>query len=103
MKLAEPYPEGTRVHHRGALYSIADEPAHPDGGLRGGWGIVRRSVEQRDGSFEYEIHADRGIAGELRRDPVTWWGSHHINEARACPEAEHEERLATGAGEGTGC
>lgn len=89
LRLAEPYPEGTLVHHRGAIHSIDQEPDHPDGGLRGGRGAVARFVEQSDGTFEYEVLRDRDISGcTLVSDEVraTWWGSHHVNRSvRAAP------------------
>lgn len=83
-KPAKGFTEGTRVHHRGAIHSRGQDPEHPDGGFRGGWGKVLRSVKQGDGSFEYEVLRDRDIAGGKvfgDENRVTWWGSHHIDEA----------------------
>lgn len=79
-RVSEPYPAGTRVHHRGAIYSVGQAPEHPEGGLRGGWGIVISSVKQGDGTYEYEVRADRSVAGNpVTGWPMRWWGSHHIN------------------------
>jgi hypothetical protein len=83
--VAEPYPEGTRVHHRGAIHSVARDPEHPNGGLRGGWGAVLRSKRQGDGTYEYEVSVDRAICGLPYLDGAkpTWWGSHHIDASQA--------------------
>jgi hypothetical protein len=89
MKRVEPFAVGTLVHHRGAIHSVG-QAEHPDGGLRGGWATVQNAVMQGDGTYEYEVRADRGIAGEQRPDgETTWWGSHHIN--RALPVPAHTE------------
>lgn len=82
---AEPYPLGTRVHHRGAIHSCGRDPEHPNGGLRGGWGTVLRSQRQGDGTFEYEVSVERAISGLRYREggrPTTW-GSHHIDASLA--------------------
>lgn len=81
MSTIEPFPEGTRVHHRGAIHSVGQDPEHPEGGFAGGWGKVLRSVKQGDGTFEYEVLRDRDTAGGkvFGQNRVTWWGSHHIN------------------------
>lgn len=77
------YPPGTRVHHGGAIHSVGQEPEHPDGGLRGGWGVVVRAIKQHDHTFEYEVAVDRDISGGLRRNETTsWWASYHINRVR---------------------
>lgn len=78
---AEPYADGTIVHHRGAIHSVGRDPEHPNGGLRGGWGTVLRSKQEGDGTFEYEVSVDRGISGLAYAGgpQSTWWGSHHIN------------------------
>lgn len=77
--VTEPYPEGTRVHHCGAIYSLGN-PENP-----GGWGTVKQSVEQHDKTFEYEVEVTSGLAGgEAYPEPETsWWGSHHIDRAVA--------------------
>ena len=85
--MVEPYPEGTLVHHCGAIHSLGQDPGYPsgDGTLRGGWAKVVGSVKQSDGTFEYEVRRHRGIAGTQREIPehgeLTWWGSHHIDRA----------------------
>lgn len=86
--ITEPYPEGTRVHHRGAIHSRTKDPEHPNGGLRGGWGTVLRYEKQGDGSYEYEVLVDRCISGLAYSDGgrPTWWGSHHINSTLAKEE-----------------
>lgn len=79
MKNDEPYAAGTRVHDRGAIYSVGN-PDNP-----GGWGTVTQAVEQHDKTFEYEVAVMRSLAGgESYREPqTTWWGSHHIDRAIA--------------------
>lgn len=77
------FPAGTLVHHQGAIYSVSEKPEHPDGGLRGGWGVVVQAVKQSDFTFEYKIRRDRGIAGEpADNEKTVWWASYHINRVR---------------------
>lgn len=87
MAIAEPYPEGTLVHHRGAIHSVGHDPASPNGGLRGGWATVLCSKPGPWNSYEYEVLADRYISGLAYADggKTTWWNSDHIN--RALPAA----------------
>jgi hypothetical protein len=80
---SEPFPAGTRVHHRGAPYSLS-APCNLDGGMSGGWGRVSRATEQGDGSYEYEVERDRDHSGRTFPDRhlhLAWWGSHHIDRA----------------------
>lgn len=89
-EIVEPYPEGARVHHRGGVYSKG-APGSTPGHAGPYWGTVVRSVEQGDGTYEYEVLPDTNFASTHLVPQLTWWGSHHIDEAHPVIEQREKE------------
>lgn len=74
-----PLPSGTRVHHRGCMWSYGFTEAERQARPSWGWGTVLQAVPQRDGTVEYEVQRDAPHAPDMPNGP-TWWASYHIDD-----------------------
>jgi hypothetical protein len=65
-----PYPDKTRVRHRGQQWPGAEK----------GTATVLQSIRQGDGTFEYEVLVDKGISWPTS-GKKTWWASYTTYKA----------------------
>lgn len=73
---------GSRVHHRGGIYSRSWDPELGEGGSYWGTVIEIDPREFSDGSKEYLIAADDHPLPGCENKP-RWWASYHIDRVLA--------------------
>lgn len=72
------YPVGTRVHHRGQLWTAGWSEAERQANPQWGWGTVMEAIPQRDKSTEYRVEKDAPLMDGGKAE--SWWASYHIDE-----------------------